>query len=220
MEIIESLRFRRDNQLPTPPELVTRALKAAGDSTAIRAEYHDRITDALIGYLEGRSMQAAKGKFKRATSDAFNDAFDLGWVDGGQDMPVDDDANGWIGARMTEEFGHIDMLFQAAKELKKDEDFEPFAWASQRADGYAATLASIYNAGRMWAQKNKMLKWHLGKTEKHCDTCAKLDRDKPHRASWYIARDYIPRKPGAAMDCHGYHCDCSLTDKNGNEVTL
>ena len=218
-EIRASIHWRKENNLAIPSELLTRAIKAAGDLTAINAEYHDAITQALLNYLEGGSMQSAKGLFKRGTSNAFNDAFDLGWIDGEQEMPVDDNANEWLGAQMTAEFGFVDTVFQSAKELKKEEGFNALEWASARADGYTGTIEAIYNAGKLFASKNQMLTWHLGQTEKHCDTCAKLDGGS-HRASWYVARNYIPRKPGAAMKCGGYYCDCSLTNKKGEDVTI
>ena len=219
-EILRSLHYRRENGLPTPPDVVTRALKAAGDITAINAYYHDEITQALIKYLEGGNVTAARNLFKKSTSNAFNDAFDMGYVDGGAELPTDADANDWLNARKEAEFGFIETVFQSAKELKKEDGFEPFAWASARADGYTATLAAIYNSGRMWAKKNQLLKWNLGATEKHCPTCQKLAEGPTHRASWFLARNYIPRQPGAAMTCGGYNCDCMLTDKNGDEVTL
>jgi hypothetical protein len=111
------------------------------------------------------------------------------------------------------------MAFAEAKQLRKEKDFDYFTWATGKADGYVSTVLSIYNAAVLLAKKNQMLTWNLGETEKHCDTCLKLDGGS-HRASWYIGHDYIPRKPGASMDCKGYNCDCSLTDKDGEEVTI
>jgi len=218
VEILRSIHYRADNGLPMPAALKTRAFKAVESLAPINAEYHDRITEALLEYFGGSNIQTAKGQFKRAAANAFLDAFDLGWAMGGGEFPVDDDAGDWLGARQTAEFGFIDELFLGAKELKKEDGFDVFPWVSERADRYTATLAAIFNAGKMWSKKNQLLTWRLGNTEKNCSTCAKLDGQR-HRASWYISRDYIPRKPGAAMICGGYNCDCKLEDKDGNEVT-
>jgi hypothetical protein len=218
-EILRSIRYRESNGLPMPHDLKTRAFKAVENLAPISAEYHDRITQALISFFDGGNMVSGRNEMKRAISDAFNDAFDLGWVDGGRDFPVDDGANGWMEARKAAEFGFAEELFQQAKELKKEDGFDYFAWATARADAYTSALQAVYNAGVMWAKKNQVLTWRLGATERHCSTCQSL-ADGKHRASWYIARDYIPRKPGAAMDCGGYNCDCRLEDKDGNEVTL
>lgn len=196
-----------------------RVFKASGDIASISATYHDAITAALTTYFEGGSITGPKNSFKRAMVEAFGSAFDTGWQDGGGEGRPDDEALEWFNPRVDAELGFVDGVFQQVKELRKEDGFDFFAWVTAKSDAYTRTLASIYNAGVMLAKKNQMLTWHLGNTEKHCDTCRKLDGGS-HRAAWYISRDYIPRKPGAAMDCGGYFCDCSLTGKDGNEVTI
>jgi hypothetical protein len=193
--------------------------KAAGDLGSINAVYHDTITESLITYLEGGSPAGPRNRFKKGMVEAFGSAFDAGWQDGGGDMPPDGDALDWLNARVEQELGYIDQLFVQAKALRNQEGADFFQWASDRADGYTGTVSSIYNAGRMLAMGNQLLTWHLGQTEQHCETCQSLDGTK-HRASWYIAHDYIPRKPGAAMDCKGYNCDCSLTDRKGETISV
>lgn len=196
-----------------------RMIKAADDIASINARYHDAITSALVAYLEGGSIAAPRNKFKREMTQAFGDAFDLGWQDGGETLPFIGEALDWYNARVDSEMVNIDNLFQQAKQLRKDKEFDAFAWATARADGYTNTILSIYNTAAMFAKGKTMLTWHLGQTEKHCSTCSSLN-NKRHPAAWYIERNYIPRQPGADMECNGYNCDCYLTDKNGNEVTL
>jgi hypothetical protein len=217
--IIKSImrRVPAVKQLLTPATLAL-AAKAEGIDS-LNADYHDAITDALVSYLEGGSVSGPRSRFRRAMVQAFGDAFELGWVDGGAELPFEGEALEWYNARVEQEMGFIDALFQQAKQLRKDKEFDAFAWATARADGYTGTILSIYNAAVLFAKKNQLLTWHLGATETHCSTCASLN-NKRHPAYWYIARDYIPRKAGAAMDCQGYNCDCYLTDKNGNEVTI
>lgn len=193
--------------------------KAEGDDlAAIGGAYHDKITAALLGYFEGGRQSASANAFKRATVEAFGAAFDMGWADGGGEPPPDGDAVAWLNARVEQEMTFIESLFQQAKELRKDPEFDRLPWVSERADGFVRSVTAVYNAGKMLAMKNQMLEWRYGDTE-HCPTCQGLN-GKKHRASWYLARDYIPGKPGAAMDCGGYRCRCSLWDKQGNQVTL
>jgi hypothetical protein len=202
--------------------LTLRSVKAGyveGGVPAIRARYNNEIVAALTTFFEGGSVTSPRNQFRQAMTEAFNSAFDTGWVDGGQELPVDEDAAAWLQAQLSGEMANIDSLFEQAKTLRKEPEFDFFTWITTRADGYTNTAASIYNAAALLAKKNQLLTWNLGNTEKHCDTCAKLDGTK-HRASWYIGNNYIPRKPGADMDCGGYRCDCSLTDKDGNTITL
>jgi hypothetical protein len=212
--------------MDVPPDVWRAAVKArvfakadGVDLPAISAVYHDLITSILTGYFESGSITAPRNEFKRAMVEAFGAAFDLGWLDGGQELPPDEDALSWFNARVEAEFGHIEELFIQAKELRKEDEFDFFSWLTSKADSYTRSLSGVYNAALMLAKKNQMLTWRLGNTEVHCSTCAKLDGGK-HRASWYISRDYIPRKAGASMDCGGYNCDCRLEDKEGNEVTV
>ena len=117
---------------------------------------------------------------------------------------------------MNEELGYLDDLFASLRDLRGTVDAD--AEAQLRADGYAATLDAVYAEGILRGKKNQMLTWHYGDTD-HCDTCAKLDEQR-HSAKWYVQRDYIPRKPGAAMDCGGYRCQCYLETDAGEIITI
>jgi hypothetical protein len=200
-------------------QLRTRKATEGGDIGAINKAYHDAITRAMVDYFEGGSVAPSRNAFKKAMIQAFGDSFDLGWTQGGAELPVDDDAIGWLEARLNQEAGYIDVLFQQAKEVRKEEDADYFAWLTSHADNYTSTVSAVYNAGRMYAKKNQMLEWRLGNTERHCATCSKLS-GKRHKASWYLSRNHIPRQPGANLQCGGYNCDCSLVDPEGNEVTI
>lgn len=193
-------------------------VKAADSLNSINSAYHDAITEALTTYFEGGSVTAPRNAFKQAATEAFGAAFEAGWTDNGGTLPFDGDALEWFNNRLQEEFGHIDGLFTDAKELRKDKDYDWFAWVTARADAYTSALASIYNAAAMLVKK-QMLTWRLGQTEVHCSDCKKLDGQR-HRASWYIGKNFIPRQPGAGMECGGYNCDCQLENDDGEEVTI
>jgi hypothetical protein len=194
------------------------ALKAEGDIVGVSAAYHDAITAALLTFFEGGSVTAPRNAFKRAAVEALGDGFDLGYSEAGGELPIDGDALDWLNARIEQEMAYIGQLFQQVKELRKEEDTDPLAWVSSKADAYAASCRETFNAGKMYGSKNMMLLWQYGDAD-HCATCEKLNGQK-HRATWYLARNYIPRKPGASMDCGGYRCKCTLLDKDGNEFTI
>lgn len=223
-KVAEAIQYADNNGIEVPADVRIRArragaLKAGKTLPEISAQYTNAIIEAIVTYFEGGSVTSPRNAFRRAMVDAFGAAFDLGWVDGGGAMPPDETALEWFNPRVEQEFGYIEGLFANIKQLKKEDGFDYFEWATQRAAGYARSLGGVYNAGKMFAQGSKMLTWHLGETEVHCDTCLKLD-GKRHKASWYIARSYIPRQAGASMDCGGYNCDCSLEDDKGNTVTI
>ena len=220
--IIETIKTVVSRFPAVAPHLTNRARLFAGlpvkATPDINREYNDAIIAAIVDYFEGGAVAASRNDFKRAMITAFGDSFDAGWQDGGGELPIDDDAMAWLEDRLNEEAGYIDGVFQEAKELRKDKEFDYFTWATQKAERYVNTLTSIYNAAKLLANDRQMLTWRYGDAD-HCATCEKLNGQR-HRASWYIDRDYIPGKPGAAMDCGGYRCQCVLLDASGNEVTI
>lgn len=224
--ITKAFAYLSNQSIEIPPVMLIDArlkgVKAGtpeGGMTEIKVRYNKAIVEALTIYMEGGSNATPKNLFRGAMVEGFNSAFDTGWIDGGGVMPIDADALEWLRTQVNAEMGHIDGVFLQAKELRLEADFDFFPWVTARADNYAATLDSIYNAAVLMAKKNQLLTWHLGNTEVHCETCKELDGTR-HRASWYISHNYIPRKPGADLECGGYRCDCRLTDKNGDEVTI
>lgn len=192
--------------------------RAAGGYDGIRNTYWAIIYDAVYDYLTGdRPVTSFKNSMKKGMVEAFGATVDKGYEESGGEPPLDEDTLSWLNEQVSKESGYIDDLFSR---LKQEWDgIDPINEAFARADGYAATLDSMYAQAKMWGNKNQMLEWVLGATESHCETCADLSGQK-HKATWYLSRDYIPRKPGASMECGGYKCDCKLMDKDGNEVTI
>ncbi len=201
------------------PYLSENTLKAAGYE-GVRTVMHGAVFGSVFGYLSGSGYAPAfREQMATAVSKAYLETADIAYQDAGAELPLDEDTAAWVRSELEQQFGFIDELFERLKELRKQDGVDAGAEAQARAEGYANALDGFANEVRLRASKNVTATWVLGATEKHCKTCSSLD-GKSHRISWYIDRDYIPRKPDAAMDCHGYNCDCSLVDKNGNEYTI
>jgi hypothetical protein len=195
------------------------ALKADGDLSAINARYNDAIIKSLIAYFEGGSVAPSRNGMKKAMIQAFGDAFDNGYTDGGGELPIEDEAIGWLEARLNQEAGYIDMLFESAKQLRKEEDFDYFTWATQHAGNYVNTLREIYNVGNLSAQKNKMVTFTGDDGAESCPDCQKL-KGKRHKISWFVARGFVPPH-GQGLECHpGRRCQHFLEDSDGNRITI
>lgn len=217
LQTVHAVVARFPAVLPYLNEKAIKMFKAANSLSAINKKYHDAITQALVNYFEGGNLAASRNIFKKAMTEASLDAFESGWQDNDGELPIDEDALAWLGDFQNEQFGYVDDLFQQMRDLRKDKEFDYFAWASARADGYTEAMTAVYNAAAMLVKK-QMLTWHYGDTQ-HCSTCEDLNGQR-HRASWYLSRDYVPRKPGANLECHGFRCQCYLTDDNGDTITL
>lgn len=224
--ITEAFAYLTTTSTEIPPDLLIRARlegikvgAVAGDLSEVNSVYHDNITSALTSFFEGGSVTTPKNKMKQAARMAFLDAFELGWKDGGADLPLDEDALAWLDARLSQELGYIDMLFQEAKELRKEEGFDFFTWITARADGYTNTLKEIYNNARMRAMPNQMVTFDGDDGAESCPDCQKL-KGKRHKISWFVSRNYVPPF-GTGLECHrGGHCQHGLKDDKGNWITI
>ena len=184
----------------------------------IRAAYTDTLFEAFIGYASsGGAVTKWKNAAKRAIVEAFPDAFNRAHEEAGADETDDDDEK-WLTGRMNEELGHLDGVFAWLKQARGEETITETD-IEARVEQWAQGLDSVFSEALLRAKKNQSLEWHLGETEIHCETCARLNGQR-HTAKWYLARYYIPGKPGAAMDCGGWRCLCFLTDKSGETVTI
>jgi phage portal protein BeeE len=75
----------------------------------------------------------------------------------------------------------------------------------ERVDLWVNSLRSINQLGLLSAKKNQMLRWELGATMEHCETCATAN-GQVHRASAWKRRGL---RPGVhTLKCKGYYCDC------------
>jgi hypothetical protein len=194
------------------------ALKAAPGYEGIRNTYWAKVYDSVFEYLTSdQRVTSFKSRMSRAAVEAFGGTVDLAYEAGGGELPLDEETLAWLNEQVNAELGYISDLFDRLRE--EWDGIDPIHEAFMRADGYASRLDGIYGEAKMRGSKNVMLTWNLGATEKHCKTCAQLD-GKSHKITWYIERDYIPRKSGAAMECGGWNCDCTLTDKDGNEYSV
>ena len=196
------------------------SVKALGGYEQVRGEYWASVYDAVEQFLLHAADVSITG-FKNSMYNAMNSAFqtgaELGYVDGGGEVPLDKETQAWLDGEITAEKSNIDSLFSGLRENWESKDAINEAFA--RADGYASKLDSIYSQAMINGANNPLLQWVEGDTEKKCATCLSLD-GKWHRAQWYIDNNYIPGMPYASMDCGGHNCKCKLVDKDGKEYTL
>ena len=201
------------------PHLSEAAIKAAGYD-GIRATLHAAVYDAVYGYLSGSGYAGPpRDRMITAVSRAYVETADAAYVEGGGSLPLDEETADWARGQIEIQSGYIEDLFEQLKEIRKEGDYDADLTAQARADGYASGLDGFYNEAVLRGSSNKVVEWVLGGAEKHCKDCAKLNGQR-HKIKWFIDRDYIPRKNGAAMECQGYNCACYLIDRDGNEVTI
>lgn len=194
----------------------TISLPPTEDYAVVRADLVNRLGDAFLGYVSTTRGAADKNEARRAVTADVPAAFYRGLRDAGAEEVEGDDA-AWMAKKQAEQLAYLNNAFDDLKVMRKAETATESGLRA-RAEMWGQTLDAIYGEGKLRATKSKLLTWVYGDTD-HCSTCQKLN-GQTHRASWFLKRDYIPGKPGAAMDCGGYRCQCKLVDKNGDEVTI
>jgi hypothetical protein len=81
-------------------------------------------------------------------------------------------------------------------------------FASKAEQWWNKSVYPAYLEGLKSGDRNGMFVWSLGRTEKHCKDCKRLD-GQIHRIKDYLARGLFPKSNDLA--CGGYKCDCSLS---------
>ena len=106
------------------------------------------------------------------------------------------------------QYDFVDKLAKDIVEARNAETgvdaFEPRAnlWASQYDNAYNAAilLAATING--------ENLKWEIGETEAHCNSCASLDGVVAPATLWEELGVHPKDGPNDKLDCGGWRCDC------------
>ena len=192
-----------------------------GDYNAIRAAYWDATYTTVRDYLDSSaSITVFKNAMKRSVVEAFGPTVDQGYRNGGGEPPLEPEVEDWLTAEQSSELANVDSLFISLKMLRDGGEFNTSdEEATARADGYANTLDGLYNKAVLFGQGNKMLTFVGDDGAESCDTC-KMLKGKRHKASWWIANDYVPPS-GDGLDCSaGGKCMHFLEDDEGTQVTI
>jgi hypothetical protein len=189
------------------PHLSEDTIKALGQASyeGVRATYWLAIYDAVQGYLtsEGR-VTSFRASAQRAMVEAFGSATDAAYVEGGGELPLDDDTLAWFNGRVSQETGFIDQLFDGLREKRGDVSAE--AEAEARAEAYSRTLDGIFAEAKMRGSENITLEFGGDDGKESCPDCQRM-KGKRHKISYILAHDLIPKPGNNTYRCNGYNCD-------------
>lgn len=199
-------------------------LLSVGNYAGIRSTYWSEVYSAVFDYLTSadKPITSYKARVKRAIGTAAVDAAETAWLDGGAELPLDEDASQFLETFQQSEMSNADNLFATLKQLKREADSDEEAEANNRANGYAAGLDGMYSQVKVMGMGNQMLTLagEDGQPPKFpCPECRRL-KGQRHRAKWWIAHDLVPRRGNDNYTCGGWQCRHYLEDDEGNMVTL
>lgn len=184
--------------------------QSAAAYTTVRARFVASLSAAAQAFLDGGNRQSTINVAKRAVNDQYGAASKAAT---GSDVLAGDDLT-FFNAEVADEFGNLQTLWSDLKLQAADGNT---ALPADRVEAYARSLDGLFNELKGRGQKKTMVSWQIGPTETHCrgrGSCSWLDGQE-HTVQWFIDRNYIPRKPFAAMQCGGHHCECQWIGPDG-----
>lgn len=201
-----------------PEKRLSASEKAIGQ---IVTTYTDQLTNAVYDVWNGHSdaidfRRAHKAMLKQFAPRAFEEGMREGGIteiDEEDRAEMEEQVNDWLATQ----YPYVNDFAKAVGEARKAKDARPAIL--ERVSMWADSLRSLGDMGRAYAMANEKVQWTLGETEEHCRTCLYLASLKPHRVSWFVSREYIPRQNGSEkLECGGWLCDCSGKNAKGEIV--
>ena len=196
---------------------ILHAAKAEATIDDMLAGYDDDLGTLVQELLRG-GKRTSKAEFRRTMKSLIKaygrEGLTVAWVEGGGDVEdIQADEVGAMQAWVTEQQSHVNDFADWLTAKDSDLDAVP-----GRVAMWVSAYGSFLREMHALAMGDPVGEWEYGDTE-HCDTCLELNGQR-HRLSWYRKRDYIPQRPGAAMDCGGYRCQCIVKRPKTGERLL
>ena len=193
------------------------ALKQGAYYRAVRNTLWASVYDAVYDFLSRPIARTGpETRMRIALAEAWQEASNLAYQDGGGSFPIDDDTQAFINSDLGAQLAYSEALFQRLLDLRREGDANQIQEAFRRADGYTNSLDILYNNVKAAGAGNKMLTFAGSDGEESCKDCQKY-KGQRHRASWWLRHDAVP--PNRDFECHGYRCQHILIDDNGMEFT-
>jgi hypothetical protein len=189
------------------PHLSPAALKAAGGYDGIRYLMSAAVFDAVEGYLSGGgNITTYKAAMATAVAQAYVEAADAGYEEGGGELPLDADTAAWARAQLDAQLAYVDGLFETLKDLRKEDDVDASGEAERRADGWARSLDAFYAGALMRGSENITLEFGGSDGKESCKDCQRM-MGKRHKISYILAHNLMPAPGNDTFECKGYECN-------------
>jgi hypothetical protein len=201
------------------------------DNRARLREFVKRIIDS--GVLETKTVERYRARLWAAAERLFNGGRDAAfmatfirsidqqltqaWMEGAASVNVQQDEMtpddfGILEAIINNETEFINGIADAIQSTKDEgitkEQFDKRF--GSRVDTWANRYNETVNRARVQVASKKRFKWVLGKTEEHCDTCARLNGIIAFGYEWESAKVHPQMPPNEVLACGGWKCDCGL----------
>jgi hypothetical protein len=193
-------------------------IEKPSQATKALQEYDNALTRITSIYMNDlRTHPGLTGEnfgvdFSAAVEQGLTDAFRAGLRENDV-TELDEDMQAALDAVIAEERSHIpDLAYYLTQTAgMADTMGQAMNDARARLDMWINRYQDVYNqAVLMGADERTKLKWVLGATEEHCQSCSQLDGIVAYAREWDEAQIHPQGPPNAVLYCGGWKCDCSL----------
>jgi hypothetical protein len=184
------------------------AMQRSASYARIRVAYERQLGQAVRLYLNGGNRRTYVNAAKQVMVTQYGATADLF-------LPLESAELGLLNTEVADESGYLEGWFGDLAVQRSAKQIEPI---DERLAFYVSSMDALFNQLNAMQDLKAKVFWQRGATEVGCIDCLRLD-GQLHAMSYYVARNFIPGKPGAAMKCGGYNCDCSWIDQKGRPVS-
>jgi hypothetical protein len=221
--IIEAIKYLHTRGVDVSPYLERFARNIAAKTQEM---FQRQLWSYALDFFRGDMSDA---EFEQSFFDAISGQLTKAWNEGADEvgvLPEDytDEDNAIIDGIIADEQSYVtnigvDILdaIEAREVPGKITPEELNAFRSEfgaRIDMWANRYTDVNNQAKLHFGGKEKLVWHLGATEKHCDSCSRLDGIVAYADEWNEAGIRPQSPPNSALICSGWNCDCSLDTTN------
>lgn len=200
----------KTEQVPVTADSTTTNSTSQKDIQSTRLDFEGDF-DALVESARGDDV--SRRRFGTIARDLLRKYGDLAYRDGmkagGVETDLDETDKLQYATLLAQQSVYVTNLGDA---LFKGSGISNAQAANKSELWFNKSIQPFYQAGLASADNNGLYEWLLGRTEKHCTTCLKMNGQK-HRLKAYVSKGILPQSD--ALDCGGWNCDCKLKKTNG-----
>jgi hypothetical protein len=194
------------------------AVRLVVDATKT-VEYFTRVLSGMVRDLYRGDIE--EGDFVDRLAQLVQDQLTRAWNEGMRTNDLDPEQDmepEWqviLDDIIANEYNYVDQ-FAADIIAARDEqaDWQPLL---SRADLWANRYNDVVNQAIITTKEQKLL-WVMGSTEKHCDTCGKLNGIIAFASIWDELGVYPQRPENDKIECGGWNCLCELIPTSNRQT--
>jgi hypothetical protein len=203
------------NGVQIPPD-VLEGLRSIGYPVKALQDYDNNLTRIVSRYIQDLTFHPGAAIFGVEFADAIEVGLNEAWRLGMRQNNVTEILPEWqdiVDGIVADERGHIPDFAGWITEVAGNAPSigAAITQAQGRLSLWIGRYNDVYNqAILISADEKTKLKWVMGPTEKHCQSCATLDGVVAYQREWDESQVHPQQPENPVLYCGGWNCQCEL----------